>query len=132
DGFLEKLKEIGSPLHGHLAGVWKSAANDLEQFRKGVEEWFDGEMKRLSILYRRYVRWVVATLGLAVVLLLSVDALEYAKMLLRDNGYRAGITAIAGDSDGLAVLRDRCDANGQGDPYTCVTDIFSSPALVQI
>ncbi|MFD0659670.1 hypothetical protein [Thermocatellispora tengchongensis] len=130
EGFLKKLEEIGSPLHGHLSGVWKSAANDLERFRKGTEEWFDGEMQRLSMLYRRYVRWVVALLGLLVVLAFSMDSLEYAKSLLRDNGYRAGVAAIAGDSDGLSALRTRCAE--QTDPYACVTESFSSPALVQI
>src|SRR5690606_15018363 len=59
EGLLAKLKDAGSPLHGHLKGVWETAQRDLDRFRKGVESWFDGEMQRLSLLYKRYVRWVV-------------------------------------------------------------------------
>jgi hypothetical protein len=133
-GLLEKLKAACSPLHGHLSGVWKSSANDLDSFRKGTEAWFDGEMQRLSLLYRRYVRWVVALLGFVVVLLFSMDALEYGKALLRDNAYRAGVVAIAGGGDGgLTALRDKCSSTGaQAEPYACVTETLSSPALVQI
>ncbi|MCG5212159.1 hypothetical protein [Streptosporangium sp. KLBMP 9127] len=133
-GLLEKLKAADSPLHGHLSGVWKTSAGDLENFRKGTEKWFDGEMQRLTMLYRRYVRWVVALLGLMVVLLFSMDALEYGKMLLRDHAYRSGVAAIAGGGDGgLTALRDRCTASGDAaEPYACVTETLSSPALVQI
>src|SRR5690606_29480522 len=94
EGLLAKLKDAGSPLHGHLKGVWETAQRDLDRFRKGVESWFDGEMQRLSLLYKRYVRWVVAMLALAVTLLFTVDALEYGKTLLRDNAYRATVTAV--------------------------------------
>ncbi|GLW10596.1 hypothetical protein Misp01_57240 [Microtetraspora sp. NBRC 13810] len=134
EGFLRKLEELRSPLSGHLGGVWRSAAGDLEAFRKGTEVWFDGEMQRLTMLYRRYVRWAVAALGLVVVLVFGMDSLEYAKTLLRDNGYRAGVAAIAGGGDdGLAALRDRCTAGGEtAEPYACVTESFSSPALTRI
>ncbi|WP_433255105.1 hypothetical protein ACQPYK_14080 [Streptosporangium sp. CA-135522] len=133
DGLLTKLEAIGSPLAGHLRGVWEGAQRDLGKFRKGVEAWFDGEMQRLSTLYRRYVKWVVFALGLALTLLLGMDALEYGKTLLRDNAYRAGVAAIAGGSqDGLSALKEKCAAAGAGEPYTCVTESFSSPALVKI
>ncbi|MDF5755640.1 hypothetical protein [Spongiactinospora sp. TRM90649] len=133
-GLLDRLNAAGSPLYGHLSGVWKSAANDLERFRKGTEEWFDGEMQRLTLLYRRYVRWVVASIGLLVVLLFSMDALEYGKALLRDNAFRAGVSSIAGGgAEGLAALKDRCTATGaSAEPYACVTETLSSPALTQI
>ncbi|RBQ20192.1 hypothetical protein DP939_10265 [Spongiactinospora rosea] len=133
-GLLERLNAMGSPLYGHLSGVWKSAANDLEHFRKGTEEWFDGEMQRLTMLYRRYVRWVVVSLSLLVVLLFSVDGLEYGKALLRDHAFRAGVASIAtGGSEGLAALKQRCTATGESaDPYVCVTETLSSPAMVQV
>ncbi|WP_326821232.1 hypothetical protein [Streptosporangium sp. NBC_01756] len=133
DGLLGKLEAIGSPLAGHLRGVWEGAQRDLGKFRKGVEAWFDGEMQRLSTLYRRYVKWVILALGLVLTLLFSMDALEYGKTLLRDNAYRAGVAAIAGGSeDGLSALRDKCAVDGATEPYACVTESFSSPALVKI
>ncbi|MFF5204831.1 hypothetical protein [Streptosporangium sp. NPDC000396] len=136
EGLIAKLEAIGSPLAGHLRGVWEGAQRDMVRFRQGVEAWFDGEMQRLSMLYRRYVKWVVFALGLVLTLLFSMDALEYGKTLLRDNAYRAAVAAIASDGDGAsAALKDRCAGDGAGgaiDPYACVTESFSSPALVKI
>ncbi|MGC5011194.1 hypothetical protein ACLQ2R_10560 [Streptosporangium sp. DT93] len=135
DGLLAKLEAIRSPLAGHLRGVWESAQRDTQKFRTGVEHWFDGEMQRLSTLYARYVRWVVLALGLVLTLLFSMDALEYGKTLLRDNAYRAGVAAIAGGGgDGYAALKERCAGAepGLAEPYRCVTESLSSPALVKI
>ncbi|MEU4835729.1 hypothetical protein [Streptosporangium sp. NPDC023615] len=135
DGLLAKLEAIRSPLAGHLRGVWESAQRDTQKFRKGVEHWFDGEMQRLSTLYARYVRWVVLALGAVLTLLFSMDALEYGKTLLRDNAYRAGVAAIAGGGgDGYAALKERCAGaeRGLAEPYRCVTESLSSPALVKI
>ncbi|MEV4104092.1 hypothetical protein AB0J42_27900 [Nonomuraea sp. NPDC049649] len=128
EGLLAKLKDAGSPLHGHLKGVWETAQRDLDRFRKGVETWFDGEMQRLSLLYKRYVRWVVAMLALAVTLLFTVDALEYGKTLLRDNAYRATVTAVTGP-EAYGELKARCE---QADPVPCITDTLSQPALLGI
>ncbi|MEU9834843.1 hypothetical protein AB0D67_25205 [Streptosporangium sp. NPDC048047] len=133
EGLLAKLEAIGSPLAGHLRGVWESAQRDLGRFRKGVENWFDGEMERLSGLYRRYVKWVIFVLALALTLVFGMDSLEYGKTLLRDNAYRAGVAAIAGGGgEGLAALREKCAVSGTAEPYDCVTEAFSSPALVKI
>ncbi|MEV3980257.1 hypothetical protein [Nonomuraea sp. NPDC049758] len=130
EGFLAKLKEMGSPLYGHLRGVWETAQRDLDRFRQGVETWFDGEMERLSMLYKRYVKWVVAVLGLLVTLLFTMDGLEYGKTLLRDNAFRASVTAVA--EAGPAAydeLKARC---GQSDPVPCITETLSEPAMVQM
>ncbi|MGV9325345.1 hypothetical protein [Streptosporangium sandarakinum] len=133
EGLIAKLEAMGSPLAGHLRGVWESAQRDLGRFRKGVENWFDGEMERLSGLYRRYVKWVIFVLALALTLVFGMDSLEYGKTLLRDNAYRAGVAAIAGGGgEGLAALREKCAVSGTAEPYDCVTEAFSSPALVKI
>ncbi|MFF5243151.1 hypothetical protein ACFY3V_02645 [Streptosporangium sp. NPDC000095] len=134
DGLLAKLEAINSPLAGHLKGVWEGAQRDLPRFRKGVEDWFNGEMQRLSTLYARYVKWVVFVLGVVLTLAFSMDALEYGKTLLRDNAYRAGVSAIAGGDDGYTALKDKCAGSeaGLAEPYQCVTESLSSPALVKI
>jgi hypothetical protein len=135
EGLLAKLEAIHSPLAGHLRGVWESAQQDMGKFSKGVENWFDGEMQRLSTLYARYVKLVVFALGVVLTLLFGMDALEYGKTLLRDNAYRTGVSAIAGGGgDGYAALKDRCASGevGVAEPYTCVTEALSSPALVKI
>lgn len=129
---LARLKEAGSPLYAPLRGAWEAAENDLERFRKSVEEWFDGEMRRLTMLYRRYVRWVIAALGLALTLVFSMDSLEYGRAILTDNAIRAQVAATAdGGAQSLSGLRDRCPEH-PSDPYGCVTEVLSAPAFVQI
>ncbi|MBB5082489.1 hypothetical protein [Nonomuraea endophytica] len=131
EGWLAKLKAMKSPLYGHLMGVWEGAQRDLDRFRQGVETWFDGEMQRLSMLYKRYVKWVMAALGLVVTLLFSMDGLEYSKTLLRDNGLRTGVAAVAaGDPATVNELKAKCTENVQ--LTDCLTETLSSPALVKI
>ncbi|WP_204071322.1 hypothetical protein [Planotetraspora phitsanulokensis] len=128
---MRDLDQLKSPLYRPLKAVWDKADEDMEAFRRGVEEWFDGEMQRLSMLYKRYVRWVVALLSLVVTLGFSMDALEYGKTLLNDNAYRSAVTAFAQSGEqALKPFQDQC-APGQ-DTYTCVTEVLSTPAFVKI
>ncbi|WP_205826141.1 hypothetical protein [Microbispora catharanthi] len=131
EALMRDLDALKSPFSRPLKAVWDRASHDLEAFRRGVEDWFDGEMERLSLLYRRYVRWVLVALGLVVTLVFSMDSLEYGKTLLRDNAYRSAVTAFGQSGpQALEPLREQCEP-GQ-DPYACVTDVLSTPAFVKI
>lgn len=128
---MSDLDTLKSPLYRPLKAVWDKASHDAESFRKGIEDWFDGEMELLTMLYRRYVRWVIASLALVVTLLFSVDALEYGKTLLNDNAYRSSVAAFAGSGpEALAPIKAKCDADEE--TYACVTDVLSTPAFVQL
>ncbi|GAA4043541.1 hypothetical protein [Nonomuraea soli] len=133
EGLLGKLQELKSPLHGHLKGVWEGAQRDMDRFRQGVEIWFDAEMQRLSMLYKRYVKWVVAVLGLLITLIFSLDGVEFAKSVLRDNGYRAAVAAAAsGGPEVVEQLKVKCTQPGESsDLAGCITETLSSPALIQ-
>ncbi|WP_156080919.1 hypothetical protein [Microbispora rosea] len=131
EALMRDLDALKSPFSRPLKAVWDRASHDLEALRHGVEDWFDGEMERLSLLYRRYVRWVIVALGLVVTLVFSMDSLEYGKTLLRDNAYRSAVTAFGeAGPQALEPLREQCEP-GQ-DPYACVTDVLSTPAFVKI
>ncbi|MEU6409507.1 hypothetical protein [Microbispora sp. NPDC046933] len=131
EALMRDLDALKSPFSRPLKAVWDRASHDLEAFRRGVEDWFDGEMERLSLLYRRYVRWVLVALGLVVTLVFSMDSLEYGKTLLRDNAYRSAVSAFGqAGPQALESIREQCEP-GQ-DPYACVTDVLSTPAFVKI
>ncbi|MFF4778481.1 hypothetical protein ACFY05_37225 [Microtetraspora fusca] len=128
---MRELDTLRSPLYRPLKAVWDRASHDVEAFRNGVADWFDGEMQRLTMLYRRYVRWVIAALSLLVTVIFGMDSLEYGKSLLNDSAYRSSVAAFAqSGAEALAPLRERC-ASGE-DTYSCVTDVLSTPAFVQI
>ena len=75
-------KATGSPLYATFNGLWVTADREVERFRAGVEHWFDGEMQRLSWLYRRSARWVITVIAVLVALVGGLDALAYGKSLL--------------------------------------------------
>jgi hypothetical protein len=128
---LAQLDELKSPLYRPVKAVWDKAALDVDAFRKGVEDWFDGEMERLTLLYRRYVRWVIAVFGLILTLLFALDALEYGKILLNDQAYRSQVAAFGTQgTKALEPLTKQCAAGE--DTYACVTDVLSTPAFVQV
>ncbi|WP_066362443.1 hypothetical protein [Herbidospora mongoliensis] len=131
DALLAELKRLDSPLYRPLAGMWAKAGVDLETFRKGVEDWFNGEMERLTVLYRRFVRVAVGVLSLLVTLLFSMDSLEYGKTLLNDSAYRSAIAAFAEQGEAaLGPIKDQCAP--EQDTYACVTEVLSTPAFVKI
>ncbi|WP_067127965.1 hypothetical protein [Microtetraspora malaysiensis] len=128
---MRELDTLRSPLYRPLKAVWDRASHDIEAFRNGVADWFDGEMQRLTMLYRRYVRWVIAVLSLLVTALFGMDSLEYGKSLLNDSAYRSSVAAFAqSGAEALAPLKERC-ASAE-DTYSCVTDVLSTPAFAQI
>jgi hypothetical protein len=138
---LEELKDDNSPLYAPLNGLWDAAEEKVEPFRAGVEAWFDGEMQRLSRLYRRSARWVIAVLAVLVALFVGFDSLAYGQSLLSDSAYRTQVVAVAsGDPDRLVNLQERClelerqkgSEQPETDPYGCISDVLSNPALTQL
>ncbi|MEV5409259.1 hypothetical protein AB0K60_10545 [Thermopolyspora sp. NPDC052614] len=131
---LNRLRDQGSPLFRPLQSVWESVSDDLDAFRAGAQRWFDGEMQRLTMLYRRYVRWVVALIGLIVTLAFSVDSLQYGKELLNDAALRSTVAAFAdAGTEQLTSLRDMCAGTPEStDAYACVTQVLSTPAFVEV
>jgi hypothetical protein len=141
DDFLAGLKAVSSPIYLPIKSLWETANGDLKQFRDGVEGWFDGEMQRLTRLYRRHVKWVITAISAIIALFFSVDSVEYGKALLADDAYRSQVVAVAnGNPAALDALQQRCQAQttppgGQpadADPYACVTESLSSPAFIKV
>jgi len=139
DEFVAALEAAKSPLSLPVKSLWATANGDLELLRKGVETWFDTEMQRLTQLYRRHIRLVLTVIATAVVLLFSVDSLEYGKMLLADEAYRTEIVAVAnGNPEAMERLQRDCAAaagaagSTSTDPYACLTQNLSTPAFIKL
>jgi hypothetical protein len=76
-----------------LLAIENVAQGDMKKFRDGVEDWFDGQMARLSAIYRSQVRLVVTVLGTVVALGafalgLRVDTLRLVSDLQRNDNLR--------------------------------------------
>ena len=138
---LAELRDRESPLYGPLNSLWEAAHGNVDRFHTGVETWFDGEMQRLSRLYRRSARWVIAVLATLVALFVGFDSLAYGQALLSDSAYRTEVVAVAsGDPDKLVNLQETCrvleEQKGgeqpQPDPYRCISGVLANPALAQV
>ncbi len=75
----------------NLQSLWLHAGGDLEQFKKGLEQWFEDTMKRAAGWYQRYTRFILFFIGLFIAISFNVDTLGIAKQLAKDPELRAQI-----------------------------------------
>lgn len=88
------LKIENRALKESLLGILKSTEEDLGKFRRGIEEWYDDHMDRVSGWYKRRVSWITFFAGAALVILLNVNAIAIARTLYLDADTRTAVAAI--------------------------------------
>lgn len=92
------LGQASESLHG-LAGSLRplldDAAGDVERFRDNVETWFNNSMDRVSGAYKRHTLGWQAAIGLALALVMNVDALQITRSLWHDRALRQMLVAQA-------------------------------------
>jgi hypothetical protein len=136
DAWIKQLKAAHTPIFRPMNSAWTSAKGDAQRFSTAVESWFDGEMQRLSRLYRRHIRWIITGIAFVVTLFAGFDSLGYGRALLADAAFRSEAVAVAsGNPDKLENLREVCAAQRKGpevDPYSCVSKVLSDPSLARI
>ena len=100
-------------LRASLLALATAAADDVAQFRRNIEEWYDDHMARVSGWYKRHVRWISLALGVLLVLLFNLDAVQITRSLYTDQVLRASIVTEA----------TRAAQCGTKDPATCLQDV---------
>ncbi len=110
----------GTPLGDYLATAGVEHAENTDGFIDEVGAWFDGQMDRLSLTYRRNVRWVLAGFGLAMAIGFNVNAIGLTEALVHDAEARSVLTAFA-DS----TVTKACGAGGEiaGDCTAAASDV---------
>jgi hypothetical protein len=71
------------------------AGGDLARVKTNLQAWFDGTMDRASGWYKRRTQAVLFMLGLAVAVLLNVDALHVMERLTLDKTFRDAVVQQA-------------------------------------
>lgn len=72
-----------------------TAGDDLVATRREIEKWFDGSMDRVSGWYKRRTQIVLFCIGLALAIVLNLDALTVAARLNTDPALKAASIAVA-------------------------------------
>ncbi|GEM_PF-1343208 len=72
-----------------------SSANNTENARKRLEQWFDAQMERTSELYKRKMGVYSAIIGLALALALNADTIQMARALWESDDLRAISRTVA-------------------------------------
>lgn len=128
------------PLKSQLQAVLAGVGNDITRFRGGVEHWFDGQMTRLSRLYRAQVHIILILIALVVAVVsfgfgLQSDSLQLVSQIQNDQNVRTAIVGAASDAvRGDLAKAGGCDLAGASTAgsTTASTTASDSPAQCQL
>jgi hypothetical protein len=106
-----------------LASLLKTAGGDVEVFMAATEEWFNGQMTRVTGSYKRWAkRWVIV-IAAVIVGVGGVDSIAIARTVYADEAIRASLVQTA-------ASRQLCQPADQ--PEICARnsqDFFTSSGL---
>lgn len=83
------------PVQRVLLTAIDAAEGDLNKARAAIEKWYDSAMDRVSGQYKRSTSWVLFWIGLAVAVMLNVNAITLADYLYRNDSAREMLVARA-------------------------------------
>jgi len=79
----------------YIKSLWRDAKEDVEQFKKLLNNWFLETMDRLSGAYKRSTQINVFIIGFVIAFLFNVDAISITNKLSKDDKARAELTQLA-------------------------------------
>jgi hypothetical protein len=75
-----------------------TTGHSIDEFRQGLEEWYDDHMARVSGWYKRHVRWITIGFGTLLVLAFNLSAVEITRSLYTDEAMRTSVVTQATDA----------------------------------
>ena len=107
----------GTPLGDYLKTTGVDHAESVDRFVEAIGAWFDGQMDRLSMTYRRNVKWVLGIFGAGMALVFNVNAVGLTDALLDDAAARQTLVSYADD------LVERCGDEPTENQDVCFGEI---------
>lgn len=130
DALKEAVKKLPEVAQRPLLQLISEAGDQVDDLRKGIEEWFDDQMERVSGWYRRWAKKWALGIGLVVAIVLNVDTVAMAETLYRDPAVREAVVAQADAACAAQPSDDDCgdasveDLQATGLPFgwSCLDD----------
>jgi hypothetical protein len=105
-GLLEKarngldsvLPDEEHPVRRQIEVMLDDAGEDVDRFRRSLEEWYDDTMDRVSGWYKRRAQIVLLCIGIAVAGFANADTVEVMTRLWKEDAVRAAIVAEASEA----------------------------------
>jgi hypothetical protein len=124
------------PLKAQLQTILHAANNDVTQFQTGVERWFDGQMTRLSGIYKSRVRVVLVVIGIVVSvggfgLGMRSDALRLVSDLQHDSNLRTLVVGAANQAASTDLAKG-CDTSAPATPNVAACQLKGVSGLKSI
>jgi hypothetical protein len=124
------------PARQALLGLADQSRASLDDFRAGLEHWYDAQMDRVSGWYKRWAKRWLLVVAAGLCLAANIDAYAIAGTLYRDPALRAAAvsqvqqgSACAGAGDRAACVRDLVGAvDGTGRILWWPEDCPSTPS----
>lgn len=85
----------GSPVVAALGPILDRSGNDIDTALKGIQDWFNASMDRVSGWYKSRTRNMLFMIGLVVAALCNVDTIQIYSTLNQSPALRASLAAVA-------------------------------------
>ena len=88
-------KDKGNKALQALSALADSAGNDLAEFQRRIEDWYNDAMDRISGWYKKYTQNVLMAIGLVIAIAFNVSSIHVAKTLWTDKDARDAMVTMA-------------------------------------
>ncbi len=130
EGIINKIPPLPEPLQKSLYGLAKraqgkveSAEQQLVQFQKEAETWFDRSMERASGVYKRNAKLVAIIVGCSIAFTTNTDTIYVVNQLAKEQSLRSAVTQAAAD----VALTNSSNDNIDRERIDRITDNLSLP-----
>jgi hypothetical protein len=94
-GLVEGVEQIADPALRRVLEAIVKTANNLDEARQKIENWFNDGMDRTSQAFQRHMQRVTLVVSILLVSLLNVDSLQLGRALWQDRELRDTVGAVA-------------------------------------
>ncbi|NDJ59828.1 MAG: hypothetical protein GYB67_01815 [Chloroflexi bacterium] len=135
---LAGLAHVHDPYFRRVMNILLGAANTLQEAQTRLQNWFVAGMDQLTIVYRRYLNYVSLGVGLALAVLLNVDAVHMTRVLWSDPATRTDLInaidldalgTLMGEIDGVTTATPAPTVAPTADPLAPTVDPALDPSL---